>query len=67
MGYGESTETILTISYQSYFGGEVSPLGGGGSIYALGAKKLGYFYTFSAPKAPQKILSLFFVNFGEIS
>ena len=48
----------------------------GGSIYRPGVKKLGYFYTFSAPKAPktcflqrrrcrEKFLSTFFEIFGK--
>ena len=43
---------------RDYLGGDASK-GEGGSIYTPGAKKLGYFYTFSAPKAPQNFLSTF--------
>ena len=52
------------------------PSKGGGDIYRLGPKKLGFIYTFSAPKAPktcfprrrrrrEKFLSTFFEIFGK--
>ena len=43
----------------------MTPQGGGGVIYIPGVKKLGYFYTFSAPKAPRKFFEHFCQIFGK--
>ena len=43
--------------------GGMTPQGGDGYFYRLGPKKLGCFYTFSAPKAPRKFLNTFFEIF----
>ena len=59
------SNTLVASFLQADLGGGVTPLGGG-SIYPPGAKKLGHFYTFSAPKAPRKIFEHFFRNSWEI-
>ena len=48
------------------FGEGVTPQRGGGEFSTVGPKKLGYFSTLSAPKAPRQNFEHFFRNFWEI-